>query len=491
MALFGKVLGGGGDEGGSPADYSPEKAQKFFEHARTAYETQNFEYAIQHYCNGMRQDPRIQAGLDGLWQAVNAFKQGPNGKKGLSKETIRAISGKTDADRFVTSLLEWMQAPTDAGAAVRAAELAGKAQAGPVGAVIADQAFKLALAEKKPRKDTFLRLSEAYSKLERHDKSVSAAEQALKIDPADGELSARIRSLAAAATMQKGGYEQAGQQGGFRGMIRDADKQRQLIEQESIVKTEETLDRIIADCEKDYLARPTDQYAIEKYAKRLLERGRPVDEQKAHDIYMKGHKDTQQVRFRIAAGEITIRQQQRRLVDLRKMLEAAPNDPDVRSVFEHTAREIVEREVEEYKVQVDAYPTDVKPKFELSKRYFALDRFEDAIALLQEIRNDPKFRGHVLNMLGQAFMRIDFLPESVETFRQATEVREISSDLQLEIRYNLMCALRKLGEQQGDLPSAEEAYKISSSIAIQQINYRDIRVQREAIGKLVQQLKAK
>ena len=46
--------------------------------------------------------------------------------------------------------------------------------------MIADQAFKLALAEKKPRKDTFLRLSEAYSKLERHDKSVSAAEQAVR-----------------------------------------------------------------------------------------------------------------------------------------------------------------------------------------------------------------------------------------------------------------------------------------------------------------------
>lgn len=495
MSIFGRVLGGGstgGNDGPDPASYSPEKARKFFEHARTAHETTNYEYAIQHWCNGMRQDPRMMEGLEGLFASMTKFLETPAGKKGPSKETYRAIAGKAEVDRYVTAVLEWAASPADLSLAVRAGELAGKCAAGDAGVKVCDSAAKLSNSPaSKAKKDTYLRLSEAYSKLGRPDKSVAAAEQALKLDPTDGDLAAKIRSLAAAATMQRGGYESAGTEGGFRNMIKDADKQRQLIEQDSIVKTEETLDNLIRQCEDDYAKRPTDQFAVEKLATRLLERGRPADEKRAHDLLMKGYEDTQQVRFRLRAGELVIKEQKRKLADLRKMLDQAPDDPLVKSMFETEGKLCVEKEIEEYKLRVQAYPTDVAPKFELARLYFSIDNYEQAIALLQEIREDPKHRAQILNMLGLSFLRIGFLPEAVETFRHAEEVRDMSSEMQLEVKYNLMVALRKFAENDGDLPAAEEAYKFSSTIAMKQISYRDIRQQREAIGKLVQSLKAK
>jgi hypothetical protein len=42
---------------------------------------------------------------------------------------------------------------------------------------------------------------------------------------------------------------------------------------------------------------------------------------------------------------------------------------------------------------------------------------------------------------------------------------------------------------QNDLANAEEAYKIASSIAIQNISYRDIRARREEIKQLAAKLK--
>ncbi|QOJ01577.1 MAG: hypothetical protein HRU70_14250 [Phycisphaeraceae bacterium] len=489
MALFGKTIGGAETSG---ATYSPEKANKFFEHARTAHDTQNFEYAIQHWCNGLRQDPRLKPGFDGLYLSVRGFSESPLGKKGLSKETIRAISGKADADRFVLALVEWMFKLTDVSLALYAADAAGKCGAGEVGGVVADQAFKLLKTPgAKVRKDSFLKLSDSYTKLGMHDRALTCAEEALKLDPSDGELAAKIRSLAAAATMMKGGYEQAGESGGFRNMIRDAAKQQQAREGDQVSKTEETLDRMVADAEADYATRPTDQFAIGKVVDRLLERVKGGDEQRAFEILMKGYKDTQQIRFRLKAGEIKVRQNKRKLKELARAVEENPDDPTVRGVFETMGRELVEEEIAEIKLKVEAYPTDVVPKFELSKLYFAIEQYEPAIALLQEIKGDPKHRAHVLNMLGQCFARISFLPEAVSIFREASEVRDMSPDLQLEVRYNLMLALRQQAEGEGDLAAAEESYKIASSIAIQQINYKDIRKQREEIGRLVQQFKNK
>jgi tetratricopeptide (TPR) repeat protein len=491
LAIFGKAFGGSSSDGPTPADYSPDRAQKFFDHAKTAMDTDNFEYAIQHFCNGLKQDPRVTAGLDGLWNAVVRFKETPAGKKGPSKETWKAIAGTGDTAKFVSALLEWAVTPTDTGLALKAAELAGKVKADAVGETVIDQAMKLAAKEAKPRKDQFLKISEAYRLIERHDKSLMAAERALAIDPTDGDLAAKIRTLAASATMQKGGYEQAGTEGGFRKMIKDADKQKQLTEQDAIVKTGETLDRIIVQVEADYDSRPTDQYAIQKYVERLIERGGEADERRAVEVLRKGYQDTQQIRFKIRVGELELKSQRKKLADLEAAMTKYPDDPDLRGVYEHEKSQFFERSAEEFKTRIAAYPTDNTHKFDLAKLYFVNDRPQDAIGLLQEIQNDAKIKPIVLNMLGESFLKIEFLPEAVATFRQACEVREVSSDFAMELKYNLMRALRKTAENDGDLPAAEEANKIASSIVMQNVKFRDINTQRSEINKLVQQLKNK
>ncbi len=491
MAIFGKAFGGATDDGPSPEDYSPEKAQKFFAHAQTAMDTDNFEYAIQHYCNGLKQDPRQKAGLDGLWTAVAKFKDSPAGKKGPSKDTWKAVAGSGSVAKFVYAVLEWMVNSTDAAAAIKAAELAGKVKADAVGETVTDQAMKLAAADKKPRKDQFLKISESYRLLERHDKSLMAAERALALDPTDGDLAAKIRTLAAAATMQKGGYEQAGTEGGFRGMIRDAANQKRLTEQDAIVKTDETLDRVVAQTEADYNTRPTDQFAIQKYVERLIERSRGNDERRAIEVLRKGYEDTQQIRFKIRVGELELREAKRKLDGLENDLKKYSDDPDLRVVYDHEKAQYFDRSVEELKLRIAAYPTDNQHKYELAKLYFYNDRPQDAIGLLQEIQSDPKIKTTVLNMLGLSFLKIDFLPESVATFRQACEVREVGTEFGMELRYNLMMALRKVAENDGDLPSAEEANKIASSIAMQNVKFKEIITQRSEINKIVQSLKSK
>ena len=119
-----------------------------------------------------------------------------------------------------------------------------------------------------------------------------------------------------------------------------------------------------------------------------------------------------------------------------------------------------------------------------------MGQHEQAIAMLQEAQGDPKHRIASLNMLAQAFLAIDWIDESIGTFRDALTAHRVpEDDLGMELRYGLLCALEAKGDQENDLTSAEEAYKLASSIAIQNIAFRDIRARRDSIKQLLTRLR--
>jgi tetratricopeptide (TPR) repeat protein len=293
--------------------------------------------------------------------------------------------------------------------------------------------------------------------------------------------------------MARGGYEQAGQAGGFRQNIRDADKQRMLEESERIVKTDETIDRLLVAAVEEYKKRPADLPTIDKLGKLLLERGRPQDELKAHKLFMEAFEATKQFRFREQAGDIRIRQSRRGVADLQQMLEKAPTGEKERleRMLADAQTAHANLELAEHQLRVDAYPTDLIRKFELGKRYFSAGKFNESIDVFQESQQDPKNRAPSLLYLGQAFINIKWFDEAIETFRRGLDIREMSPEMNLEMRYWLMVALQHKGVEAQDLVFVEEADKIASSIAVQSISFRDIRARREALKKLLAELRAK
>ena len=472
-----------------PIQYSPQKADVFFTYARAAHETGNFEYAMQHWLNGLQHDPRITAGLEGFVSSLQSFQEGANSKRGPSKDFYTGLAGKGATRDFTDALLEWGLKRTDVNKAVKAADYAGKVGAGDHGAWIATQAFQLALADKTQRKDYYLKISEAFEKLDKSDLAVKAAERAQALDPTDGDLAARIRSLAAAATMAKGGYNTTGQEGGFRANIRDATKQRQMEEADKIVKSADTHERLISAAEADHASRPNDIEAGKILIKRLLDRGEPADEERAHQLLLKYHAQTQQVGFKLEAEALRIRQQKRKVSSLREDCHKHPGEEMLKSIFESERRTLLDLEIAWLKTKVEAYPTDLGVKYELGARYYEIEQYEDAIALFQEAQNDPKHRPNVLYFMGLAFLKMSWADEAIGVLRQALENRDVTPDRNMDVRYALMDALQHKAEAEGSIAHAEEGEKISSSIAIQQMNYRDIRQRRETLKKLVARLK--
>lgn len=495
MALFGKKTGGAGEEppdDGQPGhSFDPEKAAKFFASARVAQDTTNYEYAMTLWLEGLRHDPSNAASLQTFFRSCASFLASKEGAKGASRETLRKFGGsKSDLDRYLASLLHTGMRPAESSPAVRSAEAAAKLGLRDSAIWLGDRAMVIGRAEKRPRQDTFVDLVELFQSLSTFDKAVQAGEIAVHLNPSDSRLAARVRNLAAESTMSRSGFDQTGQEGGFRSNIRDSEQQKRLDEGERVVKTEQVMERLIADAKGAYEANPTDKPAIKDFVKRLLERERPADIEAALAVLDRAHKQTQEVQFRIQAGDIRLRLARQRHKALEAKTKAAGDDPLAAEELDQARKNLTSAEIAEAEARVAAYPSDRVMKFELGKRLYEAGRYEDSIGLFQEAKGEPKQRVKVEQYLGHAFLKIAFHDGAIMSFRAALEgAGAADGELGMEIRYGLMAALQGKAEESGDLGAAEEADKLASGIAIQQFNYKDTRVRREQIKQMVARLK--
>ncbi|MCB9846620.1 MAG: hypothetical protein H6811_11630 [Phycisphaeraceae bacterium] len=504
LAIFGRNKAGAGEDANGEAQDNgaplsgfqpaPDKARVWFDRARTVHETGNFDYAMTCWLSGLRLDPTNLTALEGYAKSAAQFVS--DGKNKPSKDQLRSFSEKGDVEKYCYALLQWGVKPLDATAAVKAAVLSARVGENPgvdMGEVtywIGARALELIRRSQPKSNKLYVQLMDACERAGAWQLAVVAGDEAVKLNPSDAELANRTRNLAAQATMSTGGYEQTGQSGGFRANIRDADKQRRLDEQERLVRTEDVKDRAVIEAEEEHRKRPDDLPTINAYVKALLDRGKPEDEKLAYNLLKRAFEATKQFHFRQKAGEITLRWARRKLGEYRRAAEDNAADASAQENFRKAQRKFLEMELEEFRARVEAYPTDVSLKFELGKRELELGNHEEAIALFQESQGDPKLRSESLGMLGQAFFASDWLDEAIDTYRRALASHGSDADrVGMDLRYGLMIALQRKAEQERSLEAAADAEKLASSIAIQQIGYRDIKDRRNQLKELVAQLR--
>ncbi len=505
MAIFGKKKADeqAGVNGAADASeavdeaFSPRKAKAFFDRAKTVHDSTNYAYAMQLWCNGLRFEPVSMEALNGFLTSASAFhaeaeKDGKGKSAKALKDARAGVTSKGKIGKFILALFDFGAKPTDISGALKAGELAAELGLRDAATYVMGKAFEHAVQDKKQRKDTYARLLNAFEKVEAYDLAVKAGGFGLQIDPSDADLQNHVRNLGARATMSRGGFDDVGEEGGFRKNVRDADKQRQLEESERISKTDDVKDRLVSQAEAEYKANPSDVPLIEKYGRALRERGKNADELKAIALYTTAFKDTGQFKFRQLSGEIQVRRSRREVLKHKQASEASPGDAGLRQAFEKARRALVELEVNELELQVEKYPTELTLKYELGKRYHELGKHNEAIEQFQLAQEDAKHKRGVLLYMARSFMALDgWLDEAIATYHRALEgLDDQKSDIGLEIRYGLMLALQHKAEGERDLASAEEADKLAGGIAIQSFGYKDIRERREAIKKLITDFKS-
>lgn len=497
--LFGKRKKGEGDAPDEAAEATngraftpnPAKARPWFEHARTAHDGRNFEYAMTLWLKGLGQDPTSMDALESFVRSSLLFVEQNPKAKGPTKGQAKNFTGRGPVEKYLGDLLGWGAKGLDWQAGLKALGGAVKLDLPEAAYWIGQKVIAMAAPDPKAKKDSFVDMMNLLAKVGAFDLAVKAGEFAVNRDPTDSRLAAEVRNLSAQATMSSGGYEESGAVGGFRSNIRDLDKQRVMEAEDQIVKSASKQEQLIELAMADYKERPTDRGAIEKIARLLLERGEAKDEGAAYEILMQGFKDTSNYRFRQKAGEIKIRVARRKLRQIEEQAAAAPDDAEARGKADAARRQMLELEVKEYTEQVANYPTDMKIKYELGRRHFELGNFEPAIEQFQIAQGAAGIGDRAMHYLGRAFLAMSWLDEAERTFRKAIDARESEKDeLAMELRYWLMRTLEQKAADTNDERAADEAFQLASGLAIQQINYRDIRARREAIQGLLKSLRA-
>ena len=494
MALFGKKKGddaGDGGEGSPNGGFSPEKARVFFDRAKTTHDTLNYPYAAQLWLNGLAQDPSSIEGFQGFFTSIQAYAE-ETGKKANSKEIAKGLSGQGQILKYQQALLNWGLKPTSGSATLKAAEASAGLGLTEVTTILGQRAMQFARQEEKPKKDIWVKLLDIFDQADAFDLAVEAGQTAMNLDPSDGNLAARVKEMLAAAAIKRGKFEETkGQQGGFRQSIRDADKQTQLEAEDAIVKTEDVKDRLVEAKKKDYEERPEDQPTIEAYGRALLDRGKPIDETHALILFQKAYKATGQFRFRQRQGEVQLRIQRRKIRMLKAQIEKKPDDETLTAKLAEEEAAMLEKQIEELRLQVENYPTNMGAKFDLGKMLHAKGEHQEAIGLFQKAEEDPQHRKAVLRFKAEAFNAIGWTDEAIDTYRAALDgVQDEGSEIAMELRYGLLVALQDKSDKDRDLSAAEEADRIASQIAMKRFDYRDIVERRQGIKDLIKELRA-
>jgi tetratricopeptide (TPR) repeat protein len=452
------------------------KAKAFFDKAAKVAQTNNFDYAIDMYLQGLRYAPdALKEGHLPLCELA-LHRQGKGGKKPTMMEKVKRMRGKTPLEQMLNAEYLFVRDPEHvpyAEAMLKATVAGGyKKTAG----WIANLIFQTVNAASSPSAQTYILLKNSYTTLGQFDKAIAACQRAARLKPDDGALAEEFKNLSAELTMARGKYNG---EGDFRESIKDRESQEKLHAQAGVVKTEDYRVKAVEDARRKIAQNPSLPANIFELADALSDLEDDQAENDAIALLENTYRAKSDFSFKRRAGLLRIKQLKRKVRQAKAALETNPNDAQAKAALEQLAAQLNSTELEHYQLCTKNYPTDVGAKFEYALRLARNKQYNEAIPLFQEAQKDPRRKIAAMNKIGHCFCMKGWLADAIDVFTKAINSREIKDDaVGKELRYNLARA----HEQQGDAQKALEIYR---KIAQSDFGYKDVsqRVDKLRSGK--------
>jgi tetratricopeptide (TPR) repeat protein len=448
------------DEGAPGAN-----AEAFFERADEVAQIGNFEYAIQLYLDGIQRDPgNVPRGHQKLWE-VALHRKANKGKPLGMLEQIKHRGGKTPLEELINAEYLLAHDPSSAGHLAAVIKAARKLELPAVVKCFADVLFIAQRPPAKPSKKVLALLVGAYESIDEYRLAIQACEILRSLVPEDTAVAARLSQLSARYTIQKGKYDQ---EGDFTHSVKDMARQRELIEQDSMLQAASYLQQQVERTRAEYLADPSSPGKINAFVDALVKLETEPAENEAIEVLTKAYTEQQSYHFKMRVGDIRIAQMTRRY---RQLVKAGDKEAAAAA-----ARRQLKFELEEYAERAVNYPTDMGLRFELGRRQFVAGQYDEAIGSLQQAQRDPRRSLRAISLLGQAFAKKGWLPEAAKTLEKALTQQELTDSQEMELRYGL----GDVQEQMGELQKALDNF---SRVAMTDFNYRDVRARVDSLRK--------
>ena len=446
-------------------DQVTAKARSFFDKAGKVAETDNFDYAIDMYLQGLRHAP--DALMEGHLPLCELAlqRQHKSGKKPSMVYKVKHMGGKTPLDQMLNAEYLFVKDPEHmpfAEAMLRAAVAGGYAK---TAGWIANLIFQTVNAAPKPSAQTYILLKEAYTSIGQFDKAIAALQRASKLRPSDKALADEFTNLSAELTMVRGKYDG---EGDFRKSIKDRESQEKLHGQAGVVKTEDYRASAVEDARKKVAANPDLPANIFELADALSDLEDEQAENDAIALLENTYKSRSDFSFAKRAGELKTKQLKRKVREAKTAVETEADDAQAEAQLEQLSAQLHETELEHYRLCVKNYPTDLSVKFEYAVRLVADKQYDQAIPLLQQAQKDPRRKMAAMSKIGFCFAEKGWLDDAIDVYTKAISSYETKEDaVAKELRYNLGNAY----EQQGDIDKALDVYR---KIAQADFAYKDV-----------------
>jgi tetratricopeptide (TPR) repeat protein len=456
-------------------DQGLAKAQVFFEKARKIAETENFDYAIDMYLEGLRHAPEaVEQGHLRLCELA-LQRQGKGGKKPSMMEKVKRLRGKTPLEQMLNAEYLFAKDPEHLPYAEAMLKAAVAGDYRKTADWIANLIFQTNNAAAKPSVHTYILLKNSYAALGEFDKALAACQRAYQLNPKDASLADEFKNLSAELTMARGKYDM---EGDFRKSIKDREAQERMQAQQNVVQPESYRLSAVQHARKELQREPNLPKNIFNLAHALAAVQTDQAENEAIQLLENAYKSKRDFSFKQRAGQLMIRQLQRKIRQAKASLDADPNDAQAKSRLQELTDQFNQFELEHYRLCMENYPTDSQMKYEYAVRLLRNRNYNEAIPLFQEAQKDPRYKIRAMNNIGLCFFLKGWLTDAIDVFAQAIDAYEIKEDnIAKELRYNLARA----HEEQGDAQKALETYRKLAQI---DFAYKDI---SERVDKLRQE----
>lgn len=450
------------------------KAKTFFKRADKVANTNNFDYAIEMYIEGLRCLPdALEEGHFKLHQLA-LLRQVRGGKKPSIVEKVKHLRGKTALDQMLNAEYLFAKDPDHLPYTEAMLKAAISGEYKKTASWVADLIFGANNAAAKPSVQTYLLLKDSYAAIGQFDKAIAACQRASKLKPDDGALADEFQRLSAELTVVRGKYDQAGD---FRQSIKNRAQQEKLQAQENVVKSEDYRVEAVGNARKQLAQEPELPKNIINLAEALADLQNDEGENEAVELLEKAHETKKDFSFGKRAGEVRIKQVRRKIRETKKVLEKNPDNAEAKSQLLQLSEQLKSTETEHYRLCVENYPTDLQLKYEYAARLFQNKQYDDAIPLFQEAQRDPRHRISAMSKIGLCFFKKGWFLDAIDIFTQTIDEYHLDDDnIAKELRYSLARSY----EDQGDITKSLEVYR---KIAQLDFSYRDVRERVEQLRK--------
>jgi tetratricopeptide (TPR) repeat protein len=466
-----------------PTPQEKAKALKWFEHGKTVADTHNYDYAIECYINGLAIWPEaVEEGHKPL-RAVGFARLGAGKKRTsiLEKLTRFSTSVGTSRDPLQGMLAAeklLAKEPNDLNhmeAMLKNAAKAGCEQTCMwLGPILLQEALtnpKAHFLKLVTVRQIFEELGDRYNAqgdvtkaIECYEITGKALEGLARAKPDEREFQDQYRDVSGKLTILKGKFEA----GDFRESLLDPQKQRDIRDQDRMFQDDSRYAQLIESAMRSMRENPNEPGKVFAVADLMLRRGRPEDEDAAIQLLLEAYERTKTYQFKMRADEVRMRQ-------LRRQVQQMKGQGDEKAAAE-LLKKMLDFEIEVYLERIHHYPTEVRYKYELGKRYFMAQRFDDAMPMLQQARTDPRNRMACLSLIAQSFYHKGFYDQAINVLLDGIKGYPIEGD---EVSKDLHYWLGRAYEAAGQIDAAIQTY---GQIIQWDYNYRngDVRQRLQA-----------